>query len=1040
MSNPTLKIPNIFRKIVSFFVMFAFVITGFGPSLASAGHTIEGSALNASVTATPNSGTQTDGQTVEVNITLPGAVDSTDTNPFSSPSCLVNGVNVASTFTNLTDTSGGGFVDGQFRFTYTVGTSDADRTAGNVPIDCTIQQSHSVHISTFTDNNTVAIDASGEAEADTTPPTVTSTSPTEGAQNVALNSTVQVTFSEPMNQSTINSDTFFVSGGALEVGSITFSGNTAIFTPSSLLSADRQYTAVVQTGVEDSAGNAMAAQYSWDFTTVVESTGTAPSLSMVSISPSSGTIQAGDTVTVTFTEEDSQTDLSVTGSCKINGVDVADSFENMNNGTYTVTYTVGASDGERPAGHIPVTCQLGNSAGNTTASAWLDSNTLAIDTNDDGVIDNGTNNLGFTVSASPSSGTVSAGGQIVVSMQDPLPSGDVVIVPEGQTGAGSVTVSNGCKVNNVDVSGSYAYHGNGLYKVTYTVSAEDTDRAAGELPFDCTLSNHTGTVHLVAFTDNNTVAVDASVEVGEASADKDITSFKFMSLNPHVSGTISGTNVTLTVPFGTNVTALVPTIEISAEATVNPASGASQNFSSPVQYTVTAEDNSTKTYTVTVNVSAQNTPTLESIAITTPATKLSYTVGESLDISGLVVTGTYSDGSTQVESISTSNITGFNSSQAAANQVLTITVGSRTTTYTVNINAAASASAESATLSNASPSVIITDSNQAMDITIASGTTNPTIDVSSLITAGVGVLPAITITAANANNAEISIPAGTTVTSSDVSWNGIITAPTVTTVTLPTISGQTLSLDTAIEIGFNGSLTFDKAVRILLPSLAGKRSGYVRTGISFTEITTTCSADSQAAADAMAAGAECRMDVGADLVIWTKHFTTFAAYTQSTAGGGALSGGGGGGGGGGAVGIVFANQAISRVILGCDIRTIGFSTVTGESCALNIPNALTPAINLNVLAGVNIIGGGQVLGVTTSFLFTQTLRTGSRGNEVIQLQSYLNKLGYNLVVDGVFGPNTRAAVIQFQVANSLVGDGVVGPITRAALNLNTSNS
>src|SRR5690606_22229803 len=35
--------------------------------------------------------------------------------------------------------------------------------------------------------------------------------------------------------------------------------------------------------------------------------------------------------------------------------------------------------------------------------------------------------------------------------------------------------------------------------------------------------------------------------------------------------------------------------------------------------------------------------TLQSIAITNPAAKLSYTVGEALDITGLVVTGTYSD-------------------------------------------------------------------------------------------------------------------------------------------------------------------------------------------------------------------------------------------------------------------------------------------------------------------------------------------------------------------------------------------------------------
>ena len=77
--------------------------------------------------------------------------------------------------------------------------------------------------------------------------------------------------------------------------------------------------------------------------------------------------------------------------------------------------------------------------------------------------------------------------------------------------------------------------------------------------------------------------------------------------------------------------------------------------------------------------------TLQSIAITTPATKLSYTVGNTLDISGLVVTGTYSDTSTKVESITTANVSGFNSSVATTDQVLTITVGGKTTTYKVRI-------------------------------------------------------------------------------------------------------------------------------------------------------------------------------------------------------------------------------------------------------------------------------------------------------------------------------------------------------------------
>jgi len=76
---------------------------------------------------------------------------------------------------------------------------------------------------------------------------------------------------------------------------------------------------------------------------------------------------------------------------------------------------------------------------------------------------------------------------------------------------------------------------------------------------------------------------------------------------------------------------------------------------------------------------------LESIAITAPAAKLSYSVGNTLDLTGLVITGAYSDGSHRPERITETNISGFNSSTATADQVLTITVGGQTVTYHVQI-------------------------------------------------------------------------------------------------------------------------------------------------------------------------------------------------------------------------------------------------------------------------------------------------------------------------------------------------------------------
>ncbi|MDP3956248.1 MAG: S8 family serine peptidase [bacterium] len=203
------------------------------------------------------------------------------------------------------------------------------------------------------------------------------------------------------------------------------------------------------------------------------------------------------------------------------------------------------------------------------------------------------------------------------------------------------------------------------------------------------------------------------------------------------------------------------------------------------------------------------------------------------------------------------------------------------------------------TADSTTPEVVITNPTQSVNITISSETTAPTINVSSFIAGGSGILPEINITSANANNVNIAISASTTVTSASTTWDGVIAAPALITVTLPETSGQTKTLSTAIEIGFIGAeLTFNNAVRLLLPGQAGKRVGYIRTGITFTEILNTCSADNQTTGDALVAGGECKIDVGSDLVIWTKHFTSFATYTQTSipAPTPAPSGGGGGGG------------------------------------------------------------------------------------------------------------------------------------------------
>ncbi|WP_017316307.1 peptidoglycan-binding domain-containing protein [Mastigocladopsis repens] len=63
------------------------------------------------------------------------------------------------------------------------------------------------------------------------------------------------------------------------------------------------------------------------------------------------------------------------------------------------------------------------------------------------------------------------------------------------------------------------------------------------------------------------------------------------------------------------------------------------------------------------------------------------------------------------------------------------------------------------------------------------------------------------------------------------------------------------------------------------------------------------------------------------------------------------------------------------------------------------------------------------------------LKEGSKGAEVIKLQEALKKLNfYSGAADGIFGSQTKAAVIKFQQAQGLVADGIVGSTTWSKLN------
>jgi len=107
------------------------------------------------------------------------------------------------------------------------------------------------------------------AAPDTTRPTVTGTINANGATNVAINTKVGATFSEGMDPLTINNLTFTLESpvGTPVLGTVSYSGVNAVFIPLSNLATNTSYTATITTEARDLAGNALASNYTWTFTT-----------------------------------------------------------------------------------------------------------------------------------------------------------------------------------------------------------------------------------------------------------------------------------------------------------------------------------------------------------------------------------------------------------------------------------------------------------------------------------------------------------------------------------------------------------------------------------------------------------------------------------------------------------------------------------------------------------------------------------------------------------------------------------------------------
>lgn len=118
------------------------------------------------------------------------------------------------------------------------------------------------------------IDVAYRNTASATPPTVSSTTPANGATDVSRGASITVDFDQPLDPASVTSSTFIVrdSENNPTAGTVTYSTTTDIakFVPSSGFDLNETYTATLEggsgTSIENLDGDALASDYTWTFT------------------------------------------------------------------------------------------------------------------------------------------------------------------------------------------------------------------------------------------------------------------------------------------------------------------------------------------------------------------------------------------------------------------------------------------------------------------------------------------------------------------------------------------------------------------------------------------------------------------------------------------------------------------------------------------------------------------------------------------------------------------------------------------------------
>ena len=111
-------------------------------------------------------------------------------------------------------------------------------------------------------------DDSGDSHVDIEPLAVLNTQPADGDTLVHTDWSISAIFSDEMKPGTLKTDTFYLQLNGVDVpGIVQYANTQAVFLTVYPMEPNLKYTATITTGAESVAGEHLAKNYEWSFTT-----------------------------------------------------------------------------------------------------------------------------------------------------------------------------------------------------------------------------------------------------------------------------------------------------------------------------------------------------------------------------------------------------------------------------------------------------------------------------------------------------------------------------------------------------------------------------------------------------------------------------------------------------------------------------------------------------------------------------------------------------------------------------------------------------